>query len=500
MKKFTSMAIAFIIAIMFTAPAMAIQADFSGYYRLRGWNFKYVEMRDAKDKAASESYMRMRLRVQPKFTVSENLSLTTRFDAFDNAVFGDYVDKNGVNVDFERAYITAKTPIGGFLVGRMSGGAWGTIFGDLEDDADRLIYVVPIDKLTLALTYEKALENNTKTNSNSRSLNASNLITGSVGAANADGTTVLNNPITGDVTPATASSEDNDKYYLSATYKAEGLEAGLLFSFYNYKSLPDMEGFLAQGDAYGLTPYIIAKFGDFGIEAELSAVTGEASYDSHNNVVAAVTAGSPAGGAALAKQYNDRPDHDISMLAYYLQASYNLSPVSLKAGYAFLSGDSKTTDDEEKAWGYISSGRDFNPLFILTGWDYDYLNTDSRFAGLGQQVTPKLTTSPLTHQSNRNANTDGYKIVYGGVDFKALDNLTVGIVAGTSRADETTDKWSNKHGEEYDLNVKWKIMDNLTYNFIAAMLNAGDYWKKGSTTVTGFKDPYVVYNELKITF
>lgn len=478
MKKFTCMAIALVIAIMFTVPAMAIQADFSGYYRLRGWNIKYAEMSDAKDKAGSESYMRERLRVTGVFKVSDNLSVTTRFDALDNFVFGDSADTNGTAFDFERAYVKAITPIGAIVAGRMSGGAWGTIFGDWEDDADRLVYAVPIDKLTVALTYEKALEYNIPAGNNN------------LAAAGTD--------------QGKASSSDNDKYYVSVNYKDQGIDAGLLFSLFNYKTLPDMAGFVGAANAYGLTPYIIGKFGDFGIQAELSGIIGTAEFDKNTY-------------SALANaRKHDINDHDISMLAYFLEASYNLSPVSLKAGYAFMGGDANKDDDEEKAWGYIASGGDFQPLFILTGWDYDYVSpgAGTRLGATGSGTTTtgpgrgnlaqnvaKAADTGGSAVTNRNSVTDGYRLLYGGIDFKALDNLTIGLVVGTSRADETTAGWSDKHGEEYDLNIKWKIMDNLNYTFVAGLLNAGDYWKKGTTTnVVGFKDPYVFFNELKVNF
>jgi hypothetical protein len=172
MKRITLIAVVLGLCLALAAPVMALDVEFSGQYRTRGYYIDKSDMGTINGDNIDQSYMDMRFRLQTIFKVNENISVTTRFDALDNKKWGDKLpgytgayalqggsaDQNPddqANVDFDRAYATIKTPIGGFLFGRMKDNSWGTSFSDTEGDGDRLVYVVPIKNWIFAAVYEK---------------------------------------------------------------------------------------------------------------------------------------------------------------------------------------------------------------------------------------------------------------------------------------------------------------------------------------------------------
>ncbi|MBW2570364.1 MAG: porin, partial [Deltaproteobacteria bacterium] len=163
MKKLTIIALALCLAVVMAAPVMAADADFSGAYRVRG---SYVEHYDLKDTSPAHDYMDMRFRLKTVFKVTDNLSVTTRFDALDNKRWGDSdnavgnddilnTDDDYNDLDFDRVYMTIKTDFGKFDIGRMAGGTFGTTFVDTVGERDRIKYIKVIDSLTLMAIYQK---------------------------------------------------------------------------------------------------------------------------------------------------------------------------------------------------------------------------------------------------------------------------------------------------------------------------------------------------------
>ncbi len=434
MKKFTIIGLAVCLAFALAAPVMAVDADFSGAYRVRG---SYVEHWDLSDTSASNAYMDMRFRLQTVFKVSDILSVTARFDALDNKVWGDSDDTisftgdtwdgkkitlTGVkkDIDFDRAYMTIKAPIGTFVVGRMVCAAWGTKFIDSESQCDRIKYVKKIDNLTLLAIFQKNVEKDSTVDT---------------------------------------SDEDSDTYYPAFKYKMENVTFGALGAFTNDKTVPTQ-----TTHVYGLIPYFKSKFGPLAIQGELAYKWGETDYD--------------APGAA---------DLDIKKLAYNLEATYNVGPASIMAGYAFISGDSNGKDDNESS-AYGSVGNDWEKLFILTTSEVGVL---ANLGGVGN----------LSKDGN-GANPYGAKIFYGGVTFAPLDNLKLGVVVGKADTDELTAGYSkDDYGTEYDFTLNWKIYDNLTYNAIVAFLKAGDFYKEqGDIPDANFDDTYALFHQLQLSF
>jgi hypothetical protein len=173
-----------------------------------------------------------------------------------------------------------------------------------------------------------------------------------------------------------------------------------------------------------------------------------------------------------------------------------VGPLVFQAGYAYRTGDSNDADDEEESMGYVSPGLDWEKMFILSS---DTHGMNRSFAGgLGNHVGTKYLTWSQ-------ALVDGFQMPYLGVDYAATDAVTIGLLGALSTADTTRTGWDDDQGTEVDLNVTWKMMDNLEYRFTAAYLVSGDYWKGDpnniiSTYNSDPEDIYCLYQKLTLTF
>ena len=443
MKKFAIMAVAICAAFIMAAPAMAIDADFSGYYNVRGFYDSHYGLRDSD---ASSAYMDMELELNTVFKVSDNLSLTTKIMGLSGKKWGDSDDTTastlpgvaaGVAVpahthditsdlDLDHVYMTIKTGFGKFVIGRMAAGVFGTSFMDNEYEADRIVFKKAIDNLHLGAVIQKNAEND----------------------AGLD-----------------VSDQDTDVYWLFGKYKTEDIAAGLMYGFVNDKinsGLAVVPGPTGARTYKGhiLDPYITAKFGPLALQAELVYMFGDTEYDD------ATTA-----------------DLDKKELAYNLEATYDLEMASVQAGYAFFSGD-VTDDNDDKSfggWGGADADRLWEKLFILTTDENVYLAY-----GLGG-------AGNLSRYHDV-----GAKIYYAGVDVTPMENLKLGFIVGLAEADKVDTGVEDDIGIEYDLTLNWKIYDNLTYSAIAAYLDAGDIWKDDPTTQ--IENTYALFHQLELTF
>ena len=324
MKKFTIIGLAICLAFALAGPATAVDVDFSGNYTVDG---NYVSHWNLNDESASNAFMKMCFSLKTVFKASDILSVTTEFDALDG-VWGED-DDNKENLDFTRAYMTIKAPIGTFFIGRQKAWAFGTSFLDYEGEADRIKYVKKIDNLKIIAIIQKNKEQD--------------------GALDDDGEPVND-----------VSDKDSDTYYLAGIYKMENTTVGLLGAFVNDKTNDNM-----TKHVYVALPYFVSKFGPLAIQGELRYNWGETEFDS----VAAGGTGDP--------------DLDIKQLAYNLEATYNFGPASVMAGYAFVSGDNDGADDNEDSKHGYGVGNDWGKLFILTS-DKDVLVDLGGFGNLSK--------------------------------------------------------------------------------------------------------------------
>ncbi|MDY0376108.1 MAG: hypothetical protein RBQ72_10320 [Desulfobacterium sp.] len=540
MKKMIMVAVLFCFVAGFALPVQAIEVDFSGSLQFEGILNSSERMLE---EDSTSDFRQMRLRVQTEFTITDDLKVVTRFDALEkvlsskdsafdaaNRATGWDYNQDQDNIDFDRAYLSWKSPIGLFEVGRMEGVTWGTDFCDDEADTDRIKYVLPVSlgdgKLYIGLVAEKVTEND-------------------------------KGPYVSDL--------DNDKYYIGATYVAKNYKTGLLTAFYNFKKFQDpgqafatkafadvykdqieyspmdltgavgsyardltgygtalyMDGgvpganvgafiaghpdFISQNAVLGmpaasggsandpmdvvatrgattqakvilLAPYFEGKFGNFSLSTELDYVFGTAEYDNPG-----------------------AKDRDLKAFAYFVEGGYDMGPLTFQLGFAHSKGDADYTDDKIESMGYVSPGVDWKKLLILHD-DVTGMNT-TLANGLGNHVGAGFAT-PST------AMLDGYQLLYAGVDYALTDTISLGFIAGMSKADEVPSNSAGKNydddqGVEYDATFTWNLTKNLQYKAVAAYLDGGDYW---NTRTTGIYDNdidpdiYTLYHKLTLTF
>ncbi|MFH1981134.1 MAG: porin [Pseudomonadota bacterium] len=516
MKRITLLAVVLGLCMMMAAPVMALDVEFSGQYRTRGYYIDKQDMGFINGNNIDSSYMDMRFRLQTIFKVNENISVTTRFDALDNKKWGDklpgytsaYALQSGTadsspddqaNVDFDRAYATIKTPIGGFLFGRMKDNSWGTSFSDTEGDGDRLVYVVPVQNWIFAAVYEKWHELDGDPN---------------------------NRVNVGTYAPAYGSDQDNDKYYLTATYRSEAFTAGMLYGYYkvgNYMDMGDEShyqiirttlgaaGYTSlrrpiSATAHVFSPYVSGRWGDLEIQAEGTMAFGKVDYKygqmSDPNGYGTI----PVVGTTIIQSMNNNgKTKDLELSNFMIDATYHFGPLALNGGYGQVSGDQKyRSNDTGKAtaFGFIEEGGDWHKLWILNGGSRRG-DDNGMYQSMGGTYTPLTggTAESMGNVSNfqNQVSVNGYRAWWIGGDYSIMENLTAGILVGASKADRTIEGWDSNHGTEYDVNVIWDIYENLRWRMTYAYLKAGDYWKQGSST-TQLKDPYTFYTNISVNF
>jgi hypothetical protein len=529
--------VAICAALMIAAPAMALEVEVSGHYFVEGYNHSNEEL---KDTDATNDYLSMEFMAKPVFKVNDNITITTQFTALQDHVWGDNADSKAVNeslpisdsngnfittgerddngflvtgapevdssnnIDWKAAYMTIKTPIGGFIVGRYIDTPWGLGLGDSTAShgsnslhKDRIMWVIPVGDFISGAVYQKNVENDNN-----------NLV----------------------------SDEDFTKAYVFSAYKQENWSSGLLFAKYTHKDYPssknlqtavrnaaiakqtealttagalalgaDLATALAAGanaaapvaaastaayetrgslELWVIDPYFKGNFGGLGIEAELLYGWGDVDQNGLGT-----------------------DDLDAKGLGYMFDLSYDFGTISLMAGTTFIQGDWDLEDDTASPMGYFEPSIDHERGFLLTS-DTSGLETtlggrvnDPTVNGTGPLGMPmgNLSGGPGTVTAQA-----GAQMFYVDIAWQVLENLELGLFAVTSNADDvpktvTGVKWDDDHGQEFDFKVKWDIMDNLTFNGVVAHLSVGDYWKQGDPD-REVEDLTTIYGQLIVEF
>jgi len=293
MKKFTMTALVVGVALLLAAPAMAVDIAWDGHIRVRGYVEKNTYQDDAEDYSA---WYDMRMRTNWTLAVSDYLTIRTRWRALNQTGGGD--DSGSANFDWERAWMSIKTPYGVFEAGRMITQTFGTAFVDNETDVFRLNYVTKLmDKLTLVVTAQKAAE-------------------GDKGF--------------------TISDQDVDVYGFALVYPTENWTIGSLQVWLRQRAGG------ADADRYSANPYFTGKFGNLALQAEALFYFGDSQE---------VTAAGPP---------VVREDGDYKAWGANVEATYDLGMASIMLGGAYVTGDDNPTDgdvenlalgdDWEKTW------------------------------------------------------------------------------------------------------------------------------------------------------
>lgn len=450
MKKLSVIAVVVAACMLFAIPAMAVDVNFSGAYRARGFYNDNPDLDD--DTGASQAFVDQRLRVKMEFQVTDTLSVIGRFDANEKRWGDSDTATAAANIDWDHAYMKAKFDMFDLYVGRMPGGVFGTKFGDhpgyFEHDAVKL--VKDIEPLKLFVQWQKRAEQD-------------------------DVWTV----------PQT-SDQDQDVYLLGGIYKAEGLEAGFLAGYYRYRNNSDT----SNTDTFGATstdvnasvnyeqnfytwsPYLKMNVGPVALQGEAIWFTG--TYKDFSS--------------------GTTQDLDFDALTYNLEGSTDLGPAKVGLGYAFSSGDYNGTDKEYSAAFPCFS---WEPLLILTGWTSALQG--GNFNGInvsGPAVSAIGLDNPGTTLNYANL---GYKIWYVTGSFSPMEDVTLSAIVGDATADETPVGWDDDVGREYDVAAKVKLMDNLNYTITFAWLDAGDLYKFGVAGAT-VDDTYSMFHKLEVKF
>ncbi|MFW6237506.1 MAG: hypothetical protein ACOC3F_03895, partial [Desulfosudaceae bacterium] len=434
MKKFIVLTTAICVALAVAIPAMAVDVDFSGYYRVRGFMNSNITLSD--DGAESEAYYDNRFRLQTVFTANDNVSVTTRFDAYDS----QWGNQNEEYIDFDRIYMDIKTDYGLFKIGHQQAGVWGLDFFDDDYNDDRIKYVGKSGDIIFGAIIQKTEETD--------SVNAWNRDPDDdVGVGEADG--------------------DLDVYYGFGIYKKDNIEAGLLGAWARDARTADM-----TMNKQALLPYWDLTFGPMGFKGEIVYEMGEMDYDAGD-------------------------DTDIDALSYALEGSFNLDMARLYAGWVSVSGQDQSSDDMTAGnLSYGGLGDDYNPFAILTddlGAKMLNSHRPADFQSLavkvatyeaqmeawvaGGMVGPQPAAPNVTLEEAVAA--QGTDMWYLGADVTVNDKLTVNTILGQAMANE--DHWAkvdgiddDEYGMELDVGATYQIMDNLQYSATLAYLMTGD--------------------------
>ncbi|VFQ46659.1 hypothetical protein [Desulfoluna butyratoxydans] len=505
-----------VLSMLIASPALALDLDISGSLQFEGVNNENPTLQKSD---STESFREMRLRVLTEAQITDNIKIITRFDALDkvlssrDSAFDNNEDDD--NFDFDRAYAEIITPIGLLSIGRMQGVVWGTSWSDDETDTDRIKLVTPIpigeNKLYIGAVAEKVTEN-----------------------------------AKSDIT-----NDDNDKYYIGATYKTKKYSTGLLTAFYHFNYFQDpgqamkfmdiekaggldqalsdkasAERYAAFAANYSALAAAAAAAGNateaaaYGVQA-LSAKTSAEQYGSTDAITAlAAWDGAARGGTTEAEVFllapyfdgkfgplgitteldyifgeteydKNNSTRDVEGYAWFGELRYDIADFTLQAGYAITTGDADYDDDDIGNMGYVAPGSDWAKAFILTS-DEHGMNT-TLGDGLGNLIGDGFGTAYT-------AVLDGYRMMYAGVNYTCFDNtVNLGALIASSQADDTPANVDDDHGIEYDLTLTWNIMDNLVYTGVAAFLQAGDYWEDRSGG-TATEDTYALYHKLEFFF
>ncbi len=133
--------------------------------------------------------------------------------------------------------------------------------------------------------------------------------------------------------------------------------------------------------------------------------------------------------------------------------------VTAGAVYFFATGED-TGGDVTQFMGANGTGRDWKPLYIMTGPDMGVLNGDSVAAATPIQAA-------------------GVQAVGAFVDVAVSPQLTLHGAIGTGQADnmDTIGTGSDDYGWEYNLGASYKLLDNLTYDLHLGYWAVGDFVK-----------------------
>ena len=176
MKKIIMFGLVIFLSLCITGPAMALDVDFSGFYRVRGFCTHDYETFGYTGNGVNEhadDHFDMLLDISIVFKIHPKLRLITNFTALDKiwgtGDVGPGMGEDTRNLDWNQAYMEFETGFGQFQIGRMEHFVFNHNFMNGADIADGITYTLaPKDMggpdwnpLLLTLSYLKILEKET---------------------------------------------------------------------------------------------------------------------------------------------------------------------------------------------------------------------------------------------------------------------------------------------------------------------------------------------------
>ncbi len=206
MKRLLISACAVVAIVAMVTPALALDfgsISLNGYFRTRAWWHSERDLNKDQD-PNNRAYIDGRLRIQPTWKITDNVTLKQRWEMDLGPFEGPIVDRGTGSGDFDRqeldinrAWAEIKLPFGKFSFGRMPF-TWGAHIIDYGSENDGFKLDMKFGPLTVFPFYFKALEDSTDT------------------------------------------LDDLNEYGLGMLYKMENLEAGVVAKYIQgYYSTPD---------------------------------------------------------------------------------------------------------------------------------------------------------------------------------------------------------------------------------------------------------------------
>lgn len=248
-----------------------------------------------------------------------------------------------------------------------------------------------------------------------------------------------------------------DAYSLAGIYKMPIGVSGVMLNYDTYSSGKDLDQ-----KAFFINPYL-------NVNVAGCNVSGEARYQ-WGNIKDGIAA---------------NPDTDISRFAANVELNMPLGPVLITTGYSFMGGDADYHDgnaDHQQSFFMDETGKNRDKIWILTG---------------DKAVTAEI--FGVTDDFIKNARTYGSKLIYIGASMSPIENLDVGLLMASSRAEDVPSGMKDHHGIEWDVSLSYRLFNNVSYDFIAAFLAAGDFWKELDPALN-VENSFALYQQLKLKF
>ncbi len=386
-------------------------------------DYKNPLLRD--NESNSDAWLQHMFNMEAEMVVNDKISMKSRIRLVsDSTVWGVQDDRdthNGGNMSIERLWLSYKSPIGLWEIGRRPAGAWGLAFLDNAYGGDRIFWNSAKmfgEEFSVYAFFEKLTE--------------------------------------GEAYYATTDNMDSDYYEVAGTMKGGWGSATLgyglkLDNTKNGSNAPDVWSLTTYEDTVnrikGCGQFKIG--GNMGFDTEFDYLFGERSYD-------------------------HKADQDINQFAFIADFNAKMDALTGHAMYFFVSGDSNSKDNDLESFGggKIGSGGDFEPLYILTGSFGNILNSDqgaanpwgdaAKMAGanafiftadyaINQDVTLHAGLGYAMAADELSGWDDSYGFEYNvGAAYKLVDNLVYAVHLGYLDT-----------GDFFTLGTKFKDVDSL---------------------------------------